>query len=426
MRRLIALSIASLSCLHLSSQPASAADSVQQWPQWRGPLATGEAPHADPPTSWSETNNVRWKTRIPGSGESSPVVWENQVFVTSAVKVENPPAEKAAYDFVLLSLDKQTGAIQWTRKATNAVPHEGHHPDHGYASGSPTTDGEVVLAYFGSRGLHCYDLKGEIKWSREFGQMKTRNAFGEGASPALFKDIVIVNWDDETTNDFIVALDRRTGKELWKAPRDEDTDWSTPLIVTHEGRQQVVVNAAKRVRSYDLTSGKQIWECGGQTANPIPSPVASKDTVYVTSGFRGNAAVAIALGRTGDLTGTDAIRWSRNKNTPYVPSPLLVGGLLYLVTGNNPVITCLDAATGEPHYEAVKLEGPNSIYASPVAAGGRVYIFGRNGVCAVLKQGKTLEVLSTNRLAEKTDATPALVGKQMFVRGKESLYCIAE
>lgn len=395
------------------------------WSQWRGPLQTGEAPDGKPPVTWSETNNIRWKTQIPGSGTSTPVIWEDRVFLTTAL----PDGEEGTgvpYNFDVLCIDRKDGKMLWRKTARKTVPHEKHHPDHGYASGSPIVDGKYVFAYFGSRGLHCYDLEGNLKWSREFGKMQTRNSFGEGASPALYGEIVVVNWDDESTNDFIAALDRKTGKELWRTARNESTGWATPLIVSAGGKHQVIVNASNRVRSYDLDSGKQIWECGGQTANAIPTPVAAGDTVFVTSGFRGSTVTAINLTRTGDLTGGDAIRWSRGKNTPYVPSPLLHEGLLYLVTGNNPVLTCLQANTGAPSFEGQRLEGLNGVYASPVAAGGHIYVMGRNGTAAVLKAGTKLEVVSINQLSDNIDASPAVAGNELFIRGHQFLYCIAE
>jgi outer membrane protein assembly factor BamB len=306
------------------------------------------------------------------------------------------------------------------------VPHEGHHPDHGYASASPVTDGQHVWAYFGSRGLHCYDLGGNHKWSKDFGDMITRNSFGEGASPALHGNVVVVNWDDEKAGDFVVALDKLTGQQLWKKDRDEATGWATPLVIDYQKKPQVVVNATKRVRSYDLATGEELWNCGGQTANTIPTPVADAETVYVMSGFRGSALLAIQLGKTGDLTGTDAIRWSHNRGTPYVPSPLLTGNSLYFFSVNKAELSCFDTQTGKPNYEGQRLEGLFNVYASPVAAKDRVYLLDREGKCVVLKQGPKFEILATNKLSDRTDASIALVGKELFIRGKEHLYCIAE
>jgi outer membrane protein assembly factor BamB len=443
----------SISALGLALLVASESLCLANWPHWRGPLANGVAPDANPPVEWSETKNVKWKVAIPGRGTSTPIIWGDKVFILSAVatgkKVEaqpaaTPPADANApgggrrgsfgrgekpteyQQFTVLCLDRKTGKTLWQKVAREEVPHEGHHQDHGFASGSPVTDGKVLLAYFGSRGLYAYDLDGNLKWEKDFGDMRTRNGFGEGTSPALYKDTVIVNWDDETDGDFIVALDKNTGKELWKTPRSDDTGWATPFVVEHKGKAEVVVNATRMVRSYDVATGKELWSCSGQTANAIPTPVADADTVYVTSGFRGAALYAIQLGRTGDLSGTDAVRWSYNKNTPYVPSPLLVDGLIYTIKGNNGQWSCFDAKTGKVHFEEARLEGAGGVYASPIATKDRTYVLDREGKCLVLKKGTELQVLATNKLDDKTDASIAAVGKELFIRGHNNLYCIAE
>jgi outer membrane protein assembly factor BamB len=405
------------------------AEAMQFWPQWRGPMASGVAPLADPPLHWSETNNVKWKVAIPGDGNSTPIVWGGRVFILTAAPTgkggtgqsEAPDQE---YQFIVLCYDRQTGKVLWQKIARQEVPHEGHQENNTFASASPVTDGKILCAFFGSRGLHCYDFEGNLKWERDFGKMRTRNAFGEGASPALYGDTIVIYWDHEGA-DFITAMDKNTGKELWRQPRDEATGWSTPLIVDYKGQRQVIVNATRKVRSYDLATGKQIWECGGQTANAIPAPVASADVIYVTSGFRGSALQAIKLGRTGDLTGTDAILWSHGKDTPYVPSPLLVNNFLYVVAGNNAILSCFDAVTGQPEFEHERLEGIYSIYASPVAARGHVFVLSREGVCLVLKEGAKPDILASNKLDDQTDASMALAGKEVFVRGHHNLYCIA-
>jgi outer membrane protein assembly factor BamB len=437
----------------------SRANPQNNWPQWRGPLANGVAPQADPPLEWSETKNVKWKVKLPGQGTSTPIVWGDRVFILTAIapekKTEAKPAEPTAnavagapgggggrrgggggfgrgekpteiHEFAVLCLDRKSGKILWQKTPKQEVPHEGHHQDHGFASASPVTDGEVVLAYFGSRGLHCYDMDGNLKWSKDFGDMITRAGFGEGASPALHGDIVVVNWDDETENDFIIALDKRTGKELWKNARSEPTGWSTPLIIEHGGKAQVIVSATGKIRSYDLTSGKELWSCGGLGSNPIPTPVVGGDTVYVMSGHREPKLLAITLGGTGDLTGTDAVKWSYNKGTPYVPSPVLIGDSLYFISGNTGKLSCFDAKTGQPRFEVEQIEGIFGTYASLVTAKDRLYVLGREGKCAVLKPGPKVEILASNKLDDRTDASVALVGKELFIRGKESLYCIAE
>jgi outer membrane protein assembly factor BamB len=447
-----------LGLLALAS-PLSAAPSATDanWPAWRGPLATGVAPRGNPPTAWSETAHVKWKVKIPGKGTATPIIWGNQVFVQTAIPAGKPAvadaekgaadpatpatnaasagpgrggppraaAPKEAHQFTLLCLDRQTGRTLWQKIAREELPHEGHHPDHGFASHSPVTDGRQIFAWFGSRGLHAYDLQGDLKWSKDLGRMKTRNSFGEGNSPALSGQTLVINWDHEG-EDFIVALDAATGQERWRQARDEDTTWATPLIVQHEGKAQVITSATKKIRSYDLATGNPLWECAGMTANVIPSPVTANGVVYATSGFRGSALLALRLGRTGDLTGSDAIVWSLNKNTPYVPSPLLADDRLYFFAGNNATLTCCEAPTGRVLIDAEKLADLQGVYASPVAAAGRVYLVGRNGAAVVLKRTDQLEVLATNRLDDKFDASPAIAGKELFLRGRENLYCLAE
>lgn len=434
---------------------AGADAASRNWPAWRGPLANGVAPEAKPPVEWSETKNVRWKVKLPGRGTSTPVIWDNQVFLLTAIpagkKADAKPAAEAApapepggpvgrrggrgggggmaespteeQKFTVLALDRATGKTLWEHSPRKQLPHEGHHRDHGFASASPVTDGEHLIVSFGSFGLYGYDLRGKLLWEKDLGDMRTRNSFGEGSSPALSGKTLVVLWDHEG-DDFIVALDKRDGKELWRQKRDEPTGWCTPLIVEHGGKKQVVVNGTNRARSYDLASGELLWEAGGQTANAIPSAVAGYDRVYVMSGFRGAALQAITLGKTGDLTGTAAIAWSHSKGTPYVPSPLLAGDLLYFFAGNNAMLSVFDAREGKPLLESERVEGLNGIYASPVAADGRVYLVGRDGGTVVAKQGPKLEVLATNRLDDGFDASPAPVGSELFLRGRQNLYCL--
>ncbi len=416
------------------------------WPQWRGPLGTGAAPDATPPVAWSESKNVRWKAPVPGFGTSTPIVWRDSIYLLTAVKKSgatttpaplptdgsrpapgNQPRNETPtepYSFQVIALDRKTGAMTWTRTVTEEIPQEGHHRDHGFASSSPITDGSVLIASFGSRGVYALGLDGEVKWKVRLGQMRTRNGFGEGASPALHGKTVVVPWDHEG-EDFVVALDRDSGRELWRQQRDEPTTWSTPLVVERATRTEVVLAAPNRIRSYDLATGKQLWECGGLFPNVVATPVVTADTLYALCGHRGNALLAIALGRDGDLTGTDAIRWRHDRGTPYVPSPILHDGALYFVAGNNAMLSRLDAATGKPDYDAQRVEGVFGVYASPIVAAGRVYLVGRDGKTAVIKHGAKLEILGINALDDRIDASPAAVGRDLFLRGHKALYCLA-
>ncbi|MCC6232268.1 MAG: PQQ-like beta-propeller repeat protein [Verrucomicrobiales bacterium] len=426
----------------VTAAPAPAGD----WPQWRGPLGTGVAPEATPPLTWSESKNVRWKTSIPGFGTSTPILVKDTVYLLTAVNTAgdtktplpapagSPPpapgnaprseAPTAPYAFQVIALSRSTGAISWTRTLTEEIPHEGHHRDHGFASSSPVTDGETLVASFGSRGVYALDLSGGVKWKVRLGQMRTRNNFGEGASPALHGQTVVVPWDHEG-EDFVVALHRDTGRELWRQQRDEPTTWSTPLIIDRPGRTEVVLTAPNRIRSYDLATGKPLWECAGLFPNVVASPVVSLDTFYAVCGHRGNALLAIRLGGSGDLTGTEAIRWRHDRGTPYVPSPILLEDTLYFVAGNNATLSRLDARSGRPDFEAARIEGVFGVYASPITAAGRVYLVGRDGKTAVIRHAPQLEILSVNALEDRFDASPAAVGKDLLLRGHRALYCLS-
>jgi outer membrane protein assembly factor BamB len=254
--------------------------------------------------------------------------------------------------------------------------------------------------------------------------MRIRLGFGEGASPALYKDLLIVLWDHEGDS-FIVAFDKRTGSERWRTPRDEMTSWTTPLVVEHGEGAQVVTSATGAVRSYDVATGRQLWQDEGVTLNAIPSPVAADGLVFVTSGYRGSRLAAIELSSAhDDISGSNAVRWSVDRDTPYVPSPLLHDGLLYVLKSNNGILSVFDAGTGERHYGPERLPGIRSVYASPVAAAGRVYVTSREGTTLVLRAGPALEVLATNTLDDEFDASPAIVDDEIYLRGRRHLYAI--
>ena len=450
-----ALLISATAALSMAATPTTPKSADGYWPQWRGPLHTGEAPRGNPPLEWSEDKNVRWKVEVPGRGQSSPVVWNDLVFVTTAVPVGKPAPDKVAeaapapapagappggrpgggppravkpegnVEFVVQAHNRSDGKIRWRKVVKELLPHEGTHKDGSYASGSALTDGERLYAFFGSRGLYALDLEGKLLWEKQLGTMQTRNAFGEGSSPVLHGDTLVVNWDHEG-KDFVVALDKKMGKELWRAERDEPTSWATPIVVTPGGKPQVIVNATNRVKSYDLATGKVLWEAGGMTTNVIPSPVSAGGMVYLTSGFRGSALLAVRLADAqGDITGKSAIAWSYDKDTPYVPSPLLYKDGLYFLKSNSSVLTRIDVTSGKPSYTQ-RLEGLTNVYASPVAVAGRVYVVGRDGATTVLEAGPEVKVLATNTLEDGFDASPALVDDEMYLRGQKYLYRISK
>src|SRR5687768_6570810 len=353
---------------------------TDHWPEWRGPYRNGMA-RGDAPTTWSDTRNIKWKTEIPGRGFSTPVIWGNKVFLTTAVQTGKAPEPTPAstspgqtaptstqqtpapspgaqtprrggsqggpgggagarieHKFLLICLDRKTGKVIWQRTARVATPHEGYHRAYGsFASNSPITDGKYLFVSFGSRGIYCYDLNGKLIWEKDLGvQMRMRLQFGEGAAPALDKDRIYLTYDHEGGS-FFVALDKRTGKEVWRAERDEPSSWSTPLVIEHAGRRQVIVSATRKVRSYDVDSGKLIWECAGLGSNVISAPVYHDGVVLVMSGHRDPKLMAIRLGKEGDLTGTDAIVWSQTRGLSYTLSPVLHEGKLYVVTDSGQV-----------------------------------------------------------------------------------------
>jgi len=413
----------------------------KNWPQWRGPAETGAALYGNPPVAFSETKNIRWKTEIPGKGHATPIIWGDQIIVLTAVATDKKPAQgevtqeagrmgppssgtEFIHKFQVISVDRNTGKIQWERTVKEEIPVERTHTLGSWASNSPVTDGENIYAYFGSRGLFCLDFKGNVLWDRDFGQMEIIMSFGEGNSPSIYKDKIVVVWDHEGGS-FIVALDKKTGKDVWKVERDEKSSWASPLIVEVNGKAQVITAASNKVRSYDFETGELIWECTGLTKNVIPSPVCADGILYVMSGYRGNALLAINLARAkGNITDTDVVLWKYNQDTPYAPSPAVMDGKLYFLKANNGTITCLDAKDGKANYINMKLEGIVNIYSSPTGAGGHLYI-AAEGIVDVIKAGPSFELISSNKLDDTFHASPVVIGNDLYLRGFKYLYCIS-
>ena len=413
---------------------AFGADRADNWPTWRGPDASGAAAKGNPPVTWSETENVKWKVKLPGLGSSTPIIWEDKIFFQAAVAVDKSGKaltgqgsrdQEALHQFTVVCMDRGTGNVLWQKTARQEVPHEGHHGDHGFASHSPVTDGQRLWVNYGSRGVYCYDLNGKQIWGADLGTMRTRNGFGEGTSPAIAGNAVIVLMDGESGSR-VVALDKNTGKEMWQKDRDEVTTWATPLAVEVNGKMQAITCATNRIRSYDAHTGAIVWECDGLTTNVIPSPVTGFGKAFCTSGFRGNSLKAIDLGHTGDLSGTDAIEWEVDTGTPYVPSPLLLGDKIYVLSGNKAIVSCYQAQSGKANFVKQRITGMRGVYASPVGVGDRAYFVGRDGKSVVIKRSETLEILATNALDDEIDASPAIVGDELFLKGKQYLYCLAQ
>lgn len=452
------------------------------WVQWRGPSALGVAPNSDPVIEWSETKNVKWKTAIPGKGHSTPIIWGDKLFLLTAVPTDETTGMEERTDismgqemanshglssaqmkgpqpspehgqvqdqgsasqpqqrqrrgmqmnstdrvhkFVVLAIDRNSGKILWQKTVKEERPQEGTHEFGSWASHSPVTDGEFLYAYFGSRGLFCLDFDGNVKWERDFGQLQKHMNFGEGSSPTLYKDRVIVTWD-HAGDSFIYILDKKTGKDVHKISRDEETSWSSPFVLEVNGKPQIITSASKRVRSYDLETGELIWQCSGMTMNVIPNPVYQDGILYLMSGFRGNKILAIRVADAkGDITDTDAIVWSYDgRETPYTPSPVLVNNRLYFLRLNNGSLSCFDAKTGKEIYTGQRMEGTGSIFASPLYAGGRIYVVGQQGTMYVIQEGPEFKILAKNNLEDNFISSPVVIGKTLYLRGYKSLYCI--
>ncbi|MCR9292137.1 MAG: PQQ-binding-like beta-propeller repeat protein [bacterium] len=444
----------------------AAVSAQTNWPNWRGPNFDGSQLESNPPSQWSANKNIRWKTDLPGEGSGSPIIWEDRIFLNVAIRTDRPgepdlrdvppgpggrgffgrgnadsdTQAKTYVQFAIVAVERTSGKLLWQTVVNEAVPHEQGHETNTLASGSPVTDGKHIYASFGSFGVYCLDWEGNILWSADLGKMTTRNQFGEASTPALSGNTLIVPWDQDGYEDkngngqrdddellsSLVALNTQDGSLRWRTPRPtEVTTWATPLIVEHGGRTQVITNGTT-VRSYDLNTGELIWQCGGQVTNPIPSPIRFEDSLICMTGYRGNAIYSMRLDSQGDIEGTEQVNWTRNDAAPYVASATLYQGQLYLTKSRDGIMTSVDATNGEVLIPQTRLPGIKDMYASPVSAGGRIYFTGRNGVTTVIQHGKEFEVVAENDLGEPVDASPAIYGDEIFIRGAEHLYCISQ
>jgi outer membrane protein assembly factor BamB len=463
--------------------PFPAGPGGEDWPGWRGPDGNGIAP-GSPPVEWSEQKNVRWKAALPGKGNSSPVVFGKWVFVTSAVGTgkqkpvevnapeggEDPRGEPRGerrrgegegeerpdrpegqdgpdggrrgrggrggpggmgrgapieeQEFVVLALDRASGKTLWEKKVATAMPHQGTHGDGSYASPTPVTDGEHLIVSFGSYGLYAFTMAGEQVWQKDLGDLDIMNSFGEGSSPVLRGDTLILDWDHEGES-FLVALDKRSGAERWRRPRPSGTNWSTPLVVEAGGKTQVIVSSGK-TSAYDLASGEELWSCGStEGSGVISSPVVFDGVALVSTGRRG-ALTAIDLSQAqGNVSESAAVLWTVNADLPHVSSPLVHDGVVYMLKQNSGLVTALELATGERLYGPERMQALADAYASPIVAGDKLYFAGRDGTVEILGTGPEFRSLGSNTLEDAFDASPAVAGDELYLRGRTQLYCIA-
>jgi outer membrane protein assembly factor BamB len=415
------------------------------WPQWRGPGAAGVSKDENFPTEWSTTKNVLWRTAIPGLGHSSPIVWEDRIFLTSSLDGEIVPGHSAvkhyrngeeyvhpdatgaerSHTLLVLCIDRKTGDILWQREAYEGTVYDDHHRRNTYASGTPVTDGKVVYAFFDAEGLYCYDFEGELVWKKSLGPI-AKGGMGYGMSPVLYENLIILQCDQEYgEGSFIAALDRRTGETVWRVPRSHRRSWATPLLAHTNGHAELVASGAESVIAYDPTNGEELWRCRGVISHPIPSPVSAFGMVFLSAGSGAKHAFAVRLGGSGGLNGTSHIAWEYNKGTSYVASPIVYGNYIYLLT-NAGLVTCIEARTGEVVYADGRVPTATTFRSSPVAFDDKILLSSEDGDTFILKAGPKHEILGTNSIGEPIWASPALSRGQIFIRGQKHLYCIAK
>lgn len=452
----------------------------QTWPGWRGTQATGTA-DGSPPTHWSETENIRFKVELAGKGLSSPVVHGDRIFLSTAIPTataaepaEEPSGDRPAgrggamrmakpieHDFVVMALSLADGSIVWQTTVRTATPHEGTHADGSFATPTLATDGHMLLASFGSSGVFGLTLDGDLAWESDLGDMAVQGGFGEGSSPLLHQDTALILWDHEGDS-FLIALDTSNGDVRWRAPQPQGTNWSTPILIEVEGQTQVVVVGASRTIAYDVSTGAEIWSLGTAAAadddepraDPAPtgsdnrgdaggragrgggrgagnrgrggsiaSPVAAGGMVFLP--MSGALGALRPAGKSGALDPATAFAWTETRDLPGVASPIAYDGLLYVMKSGGGILSAFDGETGERVYGPERLVGVQSAYASPIAAGGNIYLLGRDGGCEVVAAGREFKSLAVNELDDRFDASPAVVGDALLLRGHHHLYCIA-
>jgi outer membrane protein assembly factor BamB len=429
---------------------ACATVSGQHWPSFRGPGASGVADGSPAPVKWNAATaeNVLWKTPIPGVAVSSPIVWGDRVFVSTAVSGDpnvgirtglygdvEPLNDQTKHTWKVIALDKRTGKVLWDRVASEGIPKTKRHPKSSQASPTPVTDGRRVVVSFGSEGLYAYDLEGTLIWKRDLGVLNAGwfydpdYEWGIGSSPIIWKNLVIVQCDIQK-NSFIAAFDAATGAPVWRTAREEIPSWSTPAIFEHSGATELVTQATKFIRGYDPATGKELWRLAGNSEITIPTPIVGPELIIVTNGYRGVQPIfAIKPGARGDITlkadqtQNEFIAWSATRGGPYIPTPVIYGDHLYVLL-NNGVLAAYNVRTGQRVYQE-RLGGTGgSFSASPVAADGKIYLPSEDGDVFVVKAGPTYELLAKNPMGEVLMATPAISSGVIIIRGLRDVFAI--
>ena len=424
----------------------AAAPLAAHWPQWRGPNGLGISDEKNLPTEWAVATektpekNIQWKTEIPGRGHSSPVVWGDRIFLTTSIKGEEVPGKKAPVhlDFSkqpgylhpdatdvnfkhalkVLAINAKTGKVDWERTAYEGEMWDDRHRKNTFASSTMAVDGERAYAFFESAGLYVYDLKGTLLWKKTFRDGIIKAGLGPGTSPILYKDLVILQCDQEMGDgSFILALNRKTGEQAWRADRTNRRSWATPLIVNTGARDEMIASGAEVVIAYDPATGQQLWKSDGTRSHPIPSPVSTKGMLFLTAGSQAKVVMAMKPG--------GEVAWRYNKGAAYVPSPIAIGDYLYLMTDGG-IMTCLDAVTGAVKYEGGRPPIPGTFFASPVSFDDKILLTSEDGDSFVIKAGPVHEVLATNTVGEAVYASPAIANNSIYIRGERHLFAIGK
>jgi outer membrane protein assembly factor BamB len=454
MRKAAAWCVLLVACACVWTLHAGARAADDNWPQWRGPDGLGISAGSAYAQEWLANDkssparpdrNIAWKTPVPGRGHSSPVVWGDRLFLTTSIQGEHVPGHKAPdhlnfdrtpgyfhpdsvgvefkHTLKVLAYDTGTGKLLWEKTAYDGLMYDNRHRKNTYASPTPVTDGKHVYAFFEAAGVYAYDFAGKLVWKTSVGNI-AKAGLGPGTSPIIHDDLLILQCDQEMgAGSAIVALDRATGQERWRSSRSTRRSWATPLLIRTGSGAELVASGAEMVAGYDPKTGAELWRANGVRSHPIPSPVAGHGMVYMTAGSQAKVALAIKTGGRGDIKDSGAIAWRYDKGTAYVPSPILHGDYLYLMTDKG-LLTCLDAKTGEVKYEGGRPPVPATFTASLVAYGDRLLMTSEDGDTFVIKAGPTHEVLATNSVGEPVYASVALAGGTIYVRGEQHLFAI--
>jgi outer membrane protein assembly factor BamB len=419
---------------------------AENWPGWRGPGSLGISTEKGIPAKWDLAKNLQWKVEVPGLGHSSPIVWGNRVFVTTAISSDPkedywekgfPRSDRgpdaAEISWKVFCFDRDTGKLLWERTAIRRKPVNARHTKNSYSSQTPVTDGTYIYAFFGDQGMFCYDFQGKLIWSKDLGDFTMRNGWGLGSSPILYGNLVIQTCDQETGGSFIVALNKKTGETEWKTDRDEASSWSTPFLYLQGARAELVVNATRAIRSYDPETGKLLWECRGPaTSITTPTPTSSNGLLFVSSGFiveQVRPVTAFRPGANGDITLKEgetqsaSIAWRQLTAAPYIPSPTAYGDYIFVLFDQG-FISCYEAKTGREVYGKTRIDIGANFSASPVVMEGKLYCMSEDGDVYVINAGAKYELLAKNSIGESIMASPAVSDGKMFIRALKHLYCI--